>query len=244
MKLTKENVYIDLRGKSKEELTELYLLLKNNNEEILINGLDVFVGCYLNLKNNNYNFHFYCNCWSLAYSSVDIYKQEITIQQLKEILQPMETFTPIAMKCTQEQFNAVKPKLIGLKIIGLDSFTDCNYLVNNLGKREKLISNITPDSKGYYNREIHEEWNEEIFLKACGIKTEPTLIERLQKAEAEVKRLKEAIEDGKIKVNDWVIVNEEKLIFKASDYDVQFLGNIHKKITNPELIKLLEQEIK
>ena len=155
----------------------------------------------------------------------------------------METFTPIAMKCTQEQFYAIEPKLIGLKIIALDSFTDCNYLVNNLGKREKLISNITPNSKGYYNRKVYEYWNEEIFLKACGIEVE-TLQEKEQRLLTELEEVRKEIEENKIKVNDWVIVNEEKLIFKASDYDVQFLGNIHKKITNPELIKLLEQEIK
>ena len=49
----------------------------------------------------------------------------------------METFIPIAMKCTQEQFDAVRPKLRGLKIEDIKSLTDCNYLVNNLGGGSK-----------------------------------------------------------------------------------------------------------
>jgi len=71
-----------------------------------------------------------------------------------------------------------------------------------------------------------------------------TLEKRLQKAEAEVKRLQEAIEGIKIKVGDWVIENKSELIFKVSDADLYYLDSNHKKIQDPELIKLLEQEIK
>ena len=168
----------------------------------------------------------------------------------------METFTPIAMKCTQEQFEAVRPKLIGLKITSISPFSDYNYLVNNLWGELKLISNIPYNYNGSHNRKVYEEWNEKTFLKACGIETEPTLIEKLQKAEAEVKRLKEAIEDSKIKIGDWITFNngstkgfDKVEIINSSDYNIgtqfcYYKESECKKITNPELIKLLEQEIK
>ena len=238
----------------------------------------------------------------------------------------METFTPIAMKCTEEQFEAIRPKLIGLKITDMSPLSDYNYLVNNLWGELKLISNIPDHSKGSHNRKVYEEWNEETFLKACGIEVETlqekefdlsmcriivddaeqskklqelafkqgfrwglvdkivtnthkrvlyfnsedyritfssldyddsnfktfhftdvfkeTLEQRLQKAEAEVKRLKEAIEDIEIKIGDWVIINEEELIFKANDYDIKYLDSKHKKIQDQELIIKLNELIK
>lgn len=81
-------------------------------------------------------------------------------------------FTLIAMKCTQEQFDAIKPKLTGLKVKNISSFSDCDYLVNNLAGERKLISNVTYHAKTDHNRVVHEEWNEDVFLKSCGIETE------------------------------------------------------------------------
>ena len=101
-------------------------------------------------------------------------------------------FTPIAMKCTQEQFDAIKPKLKGLKVTNISSFSDCDYLVNNLGGERKLISNVMYHAKTDRNRVAHEEWNEEIFLKACGIEVY-SLEQQLEKAKAEVERLEKLI---------------------------------------------------
>jgi hypothetical protein len=77
----------------------------------------------------------------------------------------------IAMKCTQEQFDAIKDKLVGMKINGIIGFKDCGYLVTNYGG-EEYISNLPKSFVMNNNREIHETWNEEIFLNACGIETE------------------------------------------------------------------------
>ena len=162
----------------------------------------------------------------------------------------METFTPIAMKCTKEQFEAVSPKLIGLKIKSISPFSDYKYLVNNLWGELKLISNVPDNYKGDHNRKVHEEWNEEIFLKACGRETEPTLTEQLQKAEAEVKRLKEAIEDSKIKEGDWCTFwdyDKSKFIiakFQGNKFACITSGDYFlncEKITDPELISKLNE---
>src|SRR5690606_23683455 len=159
--MKKENIYINLQGKSKEELTELYWLLKNNNEKILNDGLDLFIRCYLNIESKDNKFHFYNAYWSCAGCKEASSKQEVTIQQLKEILQPMDL----------------------------------------------------------------------------------TLEQRLEKAEAEaeVKRLKEAIEEeNKPKIGDWVYNKEEDIIYQKS-YNI--FNQYENKIANPELIKLLEKEL-
>lgn len=78
----------------------------------------------------------------------------------------------IAMKCNQEQFDAVKDKLVGCDIDFLGTFANNPYLVNNYIGIINCISNVSNFYKNDHNREIHETWNEEIFLNACGIETE------------------------------------------------------------------------
>ena len=85
-------------------------------------------------------------------------------------------FTPIAMFCNKEQFEAIKPKLdkAGFKIICLSDFSIVNYLCNFAWRKKDTISNFTTSDYRNFNREVHETWNERIFLEACGIETEET----------------------------------------------------------------------
>ena len=162
MKLTKEEIYINLQGKSKEELTELYWVLKNNNQKLARHKLDDFLG----YKNHSSCYVLICN--DFGWSGDDRFdKIEVTIQQLKEILQPVDL----------------------------------------------------------------------------------TIEQQLQKAEAEVKRLKEAIEDSEIKVGDWVKRTREGLeLFKADKtHDYRYINSekhLYQKITNTELINKLNELIK
>jgi hypothetical protein len=86
----------------------------------------------------------------------------------------MEKFTPIAMRCNQEQFEAIKPKLIN-NIQEMSGFKVCNYLTNNLGGKEMIVSNIHYTDKERKNRTVYEIWNEETFLRACGIEVDEPL---------------------------------------------------------------------
>lgn len=79
----------------------------------------------------------------------------------------------IAMKCNQEQFDNILPKLNRLNVKCIDCFDEYNYLINNLAG-VNIISNILSFDKKSYNREVHEEWNEKIFLEACGIEVKET----------------------------------------------------------------------
>lgn len=84
----------------------------------------------------------------------------------------------IAMRCTKEQYEAIKPKLNELdKNIG--GFGRLPYLTNFIFGKENNIGNVFESCKSDYNREVFETWNEKVFLSACGIETEhiPTLEE-------------------------------------------------------------------
>src|SRR5690606_14642568 len=113
----------------------------------------------------------------------------------------------------QEQFNAVKPKLKSANIhdVNFFRFIRNNYLTNNLNGKNYVVNNIPEDCKIKYNRKVYEYWNEEVFLKSCGIKIE-TLQEKEQRLIKELKEVKQQIEEeNKIKVGDWVVVKETKI---------------------------------
>lgn len=93
----------------------------------------------------------------------------------------MSKFKPIAMRCTQEQFEAIKSKLTG-DLLGLSEFEHDMYLINNLSGMKGIISNVSELFKTDHNREVYEEWNERIFLEACGIATKNKNKKSLKKA--------------------------------------------------------------
>lgn len=77
------------------------------------------------------------------------------------------------MRCTTEQYYAIKPKLVNCKLIG-DSMFDLieyPYLTNDyngegiIGTRDAYLCNQS-------SAETFEVWDEEVFLNACGIETE------------------------------------------------------------------------
>lgn len=90
----------------------------------------------------------------------------------------METkFTPIAMRCNQEQFDAIKPKFKNTKWkvlsgIMVDFKVDA-YLVNNY-KKNKIV-NIHETCKANHSRTVYETWDEATFLRACGIEVDEPL---------------------------------------------------------------------
>lgn len=78
------------------------------------------------------------------------------------------------MRCNQEQFDAIRPKLerAGLEIKDITSFDEYYYyLTNNLGNKLGVVSNIYNGAKPEYGRTIFEEWNEQTFLEYCGIES-------------------------------------------------------------------------
>lgn len=75
----------------------------------------------------------------------------------------------ISMRCTEAQFNEVRPELeaLGCEIeeCNWETFT---YLTNNHAGEQNNVCNINTGSKLIRKRKVYEEWNKEIFLEACG----------------------------------------------------------------------------
>ena len=78
----------------------------------------------------------------------------------------------IAMKCSQEQFDAIKDKLVGCKVEAIGNFVVYSYLINYRFGERNHITNYTEIAVKGDDAEIHAEWDEQTFLKACGIETE------------------------------------------------------------------------
>lgn len=85
----------------------------------------------------------------------------------------------ISMRCSQDQFDTVKPKLKGLKFD--TAFREWSlrypYLTNFY---DNELVNIGFRNLDYVTKKtVHEEWNEKVFLEACGIEINniPTLEE-------------------------------------------------------------------
>jgi len=74
---------------------------------------------------------------------------------------------PIAMRCNQEQFDSIKDR-INLPILHITSFTDDTYLTN-FTDDTYIVTNISFIRN---NQEIHETFNADIFLEACGVEVE------------------------------------------------------------------------
>jgi len=86
-----------------------------------------------------------------------------------------EHFEPIAMKCTQEQFESIKPILerFGLEINRMSNYNIAVFLVNNYSGETNSITNLTTNEHKCHNRKVYETFNAETFLKACGIVSGP-----------------------------------------------------------------------
>ena len=84
---------------------------------------------------------------------------------------------PIAMKCTQQDWEDIKPILEKHNINhnNICNLIDFPYLVNNNAGYIGKISNIPNIHKTIYNRTVYEEWNKNTFLEACDIKTKFTI---------------------------------------------------------------------
>lgn len=80
----------------------------------------------------------------------------------------MTKHKPIAMRCTQTQFDEIKPILEaeGKLIYEISDFTDDKYLVSNyLGGNR--ITNLR--SQNNHNRDVFEQWDASKFLEYCNI---------------------------------------------------------------------------
>lgn len=157
----------------------------------------------------------------------------------------------IAMKCNKKQFKNIEPKLLkaGFLIENVDKFKTFLYLVNNY-TGHNLISNASPNQHKLKEKyEIHETWNEKVFLEACGIETDPEyLITKSQlielkngyKTEKLLEWFPEAFKEDKLElvVRKWYKANMSLFCYKKSDKSYGFTSG---KWSKPE-IWIVEKE--
>ena len=130
--------------------------------------------------------------------------EEITFEEFKKYVlmeQQKIEFKPISMKCNQQQFNAIKPILEehGWKLVNITEFKSWPYLVNNYQNAQGNISNAVEGSKTCYNRTGYEEWNQDLFLRCCGIDPSP-----------------------KFKVGDKVIIKKDSVGYGTGEWRGEF----------------------
>ena len=77
----------------------------------------------------------------------------------------------ISMKCSEEQFNKIRPILENNGLLhDIKNFDEFPYLVNDSYGEFGKVSNWSEASKYMNNREAFEKWDEKIFLEYCDIK--------------------------------------------------------------------------
>lgn len=138
----------------------------------------------------------------------------------------------IAMRCTKEQFEAIKPKLqkyaptVDLEV-GI--FQNENFLTNYFWGKKNIIGNISLLSVQNYDRELIEEWNEKVFLEACGIEIEkPIRTNKLTELEKRVEVLEEL----------WLPVHNYYGFYEVSNMgEVRSLSRQVKNSRNPKYTK-------
>jgi len=77
---------------------------------------------------------------------------------------------PIAMRCNQEQFDSIKDRInlpISESVFRFSGLRD-SYLTNDYNGAGEVKYTLSPEC----HKEIHETFNADIFLEACGVEVE------------------------------------------------------------------------
>jgi len=133
-------------------------------------------------------------------------------------------FSPLAMKCNQDQFNMIKPKLEGHAFINFNTIYDFDehpYLINNYVLKRGNIGNNSYPNEQY--RTVHETWNEEIFLNACCIETEPTYtITKEHVLKYNMREEFPEVFEVKLEVNKWYKAGNSIFCYQLDDNSYGF----------------------
>lgn len=125
------------------------------------------------------------------------------------------SFRPIAMKCNQEQFDVVKWKLMDYRTDYINNFNEYPYLTNYLQHGNQIATCTDFFAKNNTERhDLHETWNEKVFLEACGIVVEELKEEGFVITKEQIKVIYDELDDeSKYLVEDWfpsVFVEDKK----------------------------------
>ena len=155
----------------------------------------------------------------------------------------MKDFKPIAMRCTQEQFDKIKPKLINCSIVTMTSFKTHPHLVNNyIG--ENGITNVIINKQLLYGRTVFEEWDEKTFLEYCGIPTltlDDAYIVECEDSE-ETNKVINFITNKSYNCNHWKYVINHKGLLHKDFTDNNIFDSIPTGVSHLPIISFQEWE--
>lgn len=170
-----------------KEFFEVYVLMENQEQcnrmqKLCIdNGLPNWYHKDAFNFDSKFNYNVFCDAFTkkfLIVSTNDLYdyksKRQITETDFIELVNKhslISKYKPISMKCNKKQFQSIYPKLdkFNLQVEQLASFDVFGYLSNNFDGKKLLVSNIHKNAKNRLDRMVFEKWDEETFLKCCGI---------------------------------------------------------------------------
>lgn len=114
-------------------------------------------------------------------------------------------FKSIAMRCTQEQFDAVRGKLENYRTDYINNFNEYPYITNYLQHGNQVATCTEFFAKNNTERhELHETWNEKVFLQACGIVVEEPKEETFVITSKQLNGLCEEIKISPESAVDWI----------------------------------------
>ena len=128
--------------------------------------------------------------------------------------------TPIAMKCTEEQFNGIKDKLveIGYKAIYIDFSPRYLYIVSNFLGKNNSITTVSNMVKERNERAVFESFNPDLFLALAAMTDK---------------------EDG-IKGEWWMSTSDSSLLMPTELINLR--NNWWRKATSQEIIEHFEKK--
>lgn len=148
-----------------------------------------------------------------------------------EVIETTPTFKPVFMKCTQEQFDRMRPKLesVGCKFQSTNNWNN-DLLANNVLGEEKRVGFVVNTSR--YNEQRTEVHTEAEFLEACGYVEETTVETAFNTFEQACKEAKREPKFGDV-VKAWSEDESDSFVYgKLEHTDKAYLvsGNWYKNI--------------
>ena len=137
-------------------------------KEYWLSAQKISRGIYLG-KSNSGNFDFRITLGSKhtkPLGELDVMTSNLSVYSGYIPEKPWQFTTPIAMKCTEEQFNGIKDKLVemGYEEVYMSNWDEGDYIVNNLMKHIGSLSNIFDVDANEFGRIMVDTFNPDLFL--------------------------------------------------------------------------------
>ena len=137
-------------------------------KEYWLSGQKISRGIYLG-ESNSGNFDFRITLGSKCtkpFGELDVMTSNLSVYSEYIPETPWQFTTPIAMKCTEEQFNGIKDRLVemGYKLSAVTFCSENRYLSNFIGGANNVITDLVKHRACDRNRTVFESFSPDLFL--------------------------------------------------------------------------------